>query len=355
MAKGIDLTGDDQNTPAQPETPPSASQVRQGPPLPQGRAIDPSKLTETEREQLKAQGWQEGDPVPDVDRVEQEAQQDLQQARQEQPADESAQQSVQLNPTPVEQLSDDERSHYEQLAQNAVAGQSNTSAPRDPSEVYPESEAGQAVNSAHDVGAPERLDTDSQPHDQSQTQHLEHCPHCGWDLAIQDDVEVTESDKQEFLQAILGHQTFVRTYPLFNGRLRVSFRTLATREVDAIYNQVYAEYQRNEFSSELDFMERVNRLRLFLQLQALQSEQTYELPDGFTPQTNPGASAHWKFPENTQEPLKLVEDYVFNNLLTTEVLDRLARRTLARFNRLVGKLEDTVDNSDFWGPTGSEH
>lgn len=181
-----------------------------------------------------------------------------------------------------------------------------------------------------------------------------HCPHCEWPMDIPDIPEPEYVEKMSFLQSILGQKNYNKEYPLFGGVIKVIFRTLTTQEIDTVYKQVYRERVLGQLPTEPDFWERINRLRLYLQLQTIKSSEfLHDLPDGLSVETNPHATSHWKFdnlpPEETVLPY--IEAHILEAVLPTESLNRIVTQTCNRFNRLVAKMEALVDNSDFWQKT----
>jgi hypothetical protein len=184
-----------------------------------------------------------------------------------------------------------------------------------------------------------------------------HCPHCQWDLARRDDPEPEYHEKIAFLQTAQGQKPFLKEYPLMGGAIVLTFRTLHIKEVDAIFQQVYRERDAGEIGTEADYWEAVNRYRLFLQLQRARADGAAgfdkELPDGLSPRHNPRAAAFWEFEAGVAEPLKLIAEYVHDEVLPTESLSRVAQVQCGKFNKLVARLESLMDgNSDFWSRTG---
>jgi hypothetical protein len=184
---------------------------------------------------------------------------------------------------------------------------------------------------------------------------LAECPNCHWLLANKVETEPTNPDKVAFLQAILGQKSFVRTYTLFDGGLRVTFRNLTIGELDIVFRQVYRERDEGRIQSTQDFFERVSRLRMYLQLQRLQSlgQFDHELPDGLTAETSPNATALWELPEGGKDELMpAIEQYVLNKVLPNESLFRVVMRELGSFNRLAARLEVLSGDDSFWKATG---
>ena len=116
------------------------------------------------------------------------------------------------------------------------------------------------------------------------------------------------------------------------------------------------------------YYEFLNRLRLYLQLTAMSSAKTVmqiKLPEGLNRETHPGAASYWDDflkeqpgyqainTDATDTPTLLIQiqDYILTHVLKTEHLQRIVAHTCNKFNRLVVKLEMSVDNPDFWEET----
>lgn len=192
--------------------------------------------------------------------------------------------------------------------------------------------------------------------------HPANCPHCDWPLHMPGTAEPEHSDKMSFLHAMLGAKCWQKDYELFGGNVHVIFRTLSARELDAIYEQAYQDRDRGEYQTDLDFWERVNRYRLFLQLQRMSADgpkgYMHDMADGLSKDTNPEATGFWWNKEKDdpelngdKTPLKLVQEYIVENVLKTEALFRVVNTSCNQFNRLVAKMEAMAANSDFWKPT----
>ena len=187
------------------------------------------------------------------------------------------------------------------------------------------------------------------------------CPHCKWDLAIPDVPEPSYGTKMAFLHTILGQQCFTHPTELFGGSVVVIFRTLTIREIEVAYQQAYRDRETGRAQTELDFWERVNRYRLFMQLKSIRTTVVakgfiHELPDGLSKDTSGDAVKLWETEVPSAELgetlLQGIEQYITTKVLKTEALFRVVNSACNQFNRTVSKLEAMVDNSDFWKPTG---
>lgn len=191
------------------------------------------------------------------------------------------------------------------------------------------------------------------------TQLQSHCPHCDWDLTLNDIPEPSMIEKQAFVQSLLGQKPYLQEYQLLGGAIQVRFRTLTTREIDLIYKQAAYEARQGLIKSMDDYTERVNRFRLYLQLLRVDGGTAFlhDLPEGLSPETNPHADTHWKAPQPDDPAatvLPIIEEFILNNVMRTEGINRVLQQQCSKFNRLVSKLEAMVDNADFWKRTGGQ-
>lgn len=187
------------------------------------------------------------------------------------------------------------------------------------------------------------------------------CVQCGWDQDIPTIPEPEHKDKISFLQSVLGHKVFSKRYSMFGGNLRVTFRSLTVREIDTLYQEAFRAQKNGLIVTAADYYEYLNRLRLYLQIQGFSAQTTslhIKLPEGLSEDTHQGAASYWepflteagKFKEEV--PLiKQIEDYVVEEVLKTEHLQRTITHECSKFNRLVAKLEAAVDTPDFWKET----
>jgi hypothetical protein len=183
------------------------------------------------------------------------------------------------------------------------------------------------------------------------------CPHCGWDQAVLDDVSVESTDKMVFLHASLGDVPFEKIYSLYDGGLKITFRTLTSFELDAIYKAVSRKVESDELQLMQERWEMINRFRLALQIKRVdRPDKTVDFPDGYDADTNPGAKTFWsqKVPaEQSLAPMDWIELHVRSVAMRNESTFRIIQKACGHFGRLVGKLEEMADTPDFWEPTGA--
>ena len=354
-------------------------------PLPAGKPVklmDPARLLPAERKLLRQIGWVEGQPIPQdmapaIQKIAKEIKDEMAQAKLMPTIDPSTP-PLQVNTIPIEQLPPEQQAKYAGIlkdamdeistqAQQAAATEALTNppewqknmqfvdtAPSQP-QAAPPKPAGNPKARQQAAGEltspPTPQEAAAMNRTESPLAPLTNCPHCRWDLSLPDEPEPPLDEKQAFLQAILGEIPFVKEYHLLGGALTVVFRTLATREIDACFDQCFSEKSTRKITNDMDFFERLNRHRLHLQLQRMRSDQfDHDLPDGLDVTRNPNATAYWETDQNAR-PLEQIEEYMLKNVLKNESIVRIMQQQCNRFNRLVARLEALTANTDFWKPT----
>lgn len=412
MVDSIDLTGgkgefdrqreEKNRVPPPAQLPPGVSGGN--PPLPTGRAvraIDPKRLSPLERTKLEAVGWKEGEPVPDnmadiIAGFEQKAQSEVQ-GELPLPADPSTP-PIQFTPVPIEDMPPEQRAKAKAMVDESLAAaaghvmseqrqatesrsqiaqagghqvQMSAAPPAPPArpatgsvpdvdhvaqaapppQATPQMDETPAASPEPSVDPEAPSEAPQAPEADPGSAAMAYCPHCGWDMAAEDIPDPEEEDRLTFLQSVLGQQSFQKRYKLFGGAMVVGFRTLTSQEIDAVYKQVFQEREDGELKSDIEYWERINRYRLYLQIAFTQAgDKLRELPDGLSKETSPHCTGVWKTADGVA-PLKAIEQYLLHEILTTETLSRIIQNTCAQFNRLVAKMEAMIENPDFWKET----
>jgi len=178
------------------------------------------------------------------------------------------------------------------------------------------------------------------------------CPHCGHDQSIPDDVEIKPNDREAYLVTLIGGLCFKKTVTLAEGKMSLTIRSLTVKELDAIYNQVRLDMKAGLVSTGLEYQELIDRYRLALQLNSIQSDGlNVNLPDGLNPNVNLSAEmyydhSNYQFGE-FQSEVWAVSDYVLSQVVASESLVRVFGNAVRRFNRLIAKLEAQSFSLDF--------
>lgn len=168
-----------------------------------------------------------------------------------------------------------------------------------------------------------------------------HCPHCGWDLAKNDEIVVEVNDKRSYLVAAATGERFYKSYSLFGGALRVTFRDLTAKEGELILTQLYIDAKEGRLNAQPEFYKKTREYRLALSLAALTSN-TSAL-------SLPTFEEGYEFPaaDDTTTNLPELVAYLDEHVIKKETLRRVLMRTQESFDVLVHKIEAGADDPDF--------
>ena len=124
-----------------------------------------------------------------------------------------------------------------------------------------------------------------------------HCDHCNYPLNMPSVPEPPYEKKLSFLQTVLGEVNFKDETPIMGGNLIITFRTLTVKELQQVYAQAYADYEKKRIFTTPDYYERLNWYRLCLQLVSVRATTvggfTHVMHEGLSPETNNLATSFW--------------------------------------------------------------
>lgn len=173
---------------------------------------------------------------------------------------------------------------------------------------------------------------------------LPFCPRCGWDMRQKYDVDVTTTDKEDFVATLLGNTRFKRKYELLGGRLCITMRSLLAEESKMIYRQLVADQQANRVTNQTEWFTQMLEYRLACSLESTADKS------GRLLQVVPELSEMPK-PANADvldTPVLSLYEFVNTKVLAQEVLKRMVGAHLREFQRLVEALEAMALEPSFW-------
>jgi hypothetical protein len=342
--------------------PPSAAPGLTGtPPLPVGAPMTLKKVSPGERAVLERYGWKDGDPVPsnlhqliDAATAAQVEASDLDNL----PPPVSLKTPALKVPdvVPVEKLSPEKQAKYAEIAKSfADAKELMAQKETMTGQFVPGGEGvdagsiNNAIRAAHGNGPQLDIVDDREEHKpagETKAKKDNHfCTHCGWPEAIPDTQEVSEVDKINFLQALLGLKSFEKSYRGFNNLLTVTIRTLLPGELDLIFRQIFTDRQKGRTVNPSEEAENLARYKTALQIVTI---------------LGPGLNA--VLPRSIDEWEELVGPASEGDTLVyeiwkhferhydkTETMHRVLIGLRGKFDSIVAKLEDNIDNENF-GP-----
>lgn len=181
---------------------------------------------------------------------------------------------------------------------------------------------------------------------------MPNCPHCGWDLKKFDMVEVTEMDKQDFVQSILGGLRHRKTYELFGGKFKVTFKALTTKESDIAYRQIVIDGQ-IDFNGRLmagtDFYWRnLQAYRMVMSLDSIESDSygKIDIP------SLADAEIEGSVFKSLQDKLIPFLNYILDTHLPMEGIRAVIGHAYFEFQSLCDKLQVMAESPNFWKAIG---
>ena len=181
---------------------------------------------------------------------------------------------------------------------------------------------------------------------------IDNCPHCGWDLKKSDLTEVSEEDKYDFVQSILGAIRFKKAYDMFNGQWKVTFRALTSKESDLAFRQIVIDGQTDFNGRALggtDFYWRnLQAYRMAMSLESIHSETygTLEIPMLADAQIEDFTG------KDLQSKLVPFLNHVLDTYLPLESTRAVIGHAYYEFQALCDKLQVMAEQPNFWKAIG---
>jgi len=174
-----------------------------------------------------------------------------------------------------------------------------------------------------------------------------HCQHCGWDLSRADDTEITAEDKRVFVAALQGGKRFVKGYELYDGAIRVTFRSMQSEEYKLMLHQLMLDAKQGKITNQPEIYQRAQEYQLVVCLESMQSAedavQLIELSQYDLPEVDEE--------DNETTGLPLVVEHVYQKAIRSESLRRVLLATYVEFDNLNAKLEAAARQPGFMKAT----
>jgi hypothetical protein len=183
------------------------------------------------------------------------------------------------------------------------------------------------------------------------------CPHCGWNQAVTDGIEVTSADKYAFLWSVLGgpDKRFTKQFDLMGGHVVLLFRTLTAHEADGTLLQIGHDYRQGRISGDTNWWQRWMDYRMSFALESITLAnvgKTYIGPDSLDAidYDSPVDKDGNELPSTVYPALW---EHLEKNHLYNESLRKAVSLAYASFVDLTRKLENNYNNRDFWQGIGA--
>ena len=177
---------------------------------------------------------------------------------------------------------------------------------------------------------------------------IKKCPHCNWDLAQKDTLEVSKEDRAAYVAAVVGGKRFKKIYSIFGGKMKICFRSLLTKEVDMANRQILVDASKqNTDNSSPALTHHMTNLLGYRTVMALEYVETDN--DGKTEITE---IFQTEFPDDAFEkpdtPLVAYYPLVVESIMPVDTVRRVMIDTYMNFEALFAKIEMNARNEDFF-------
>lgn len=314
------------------------------PPLPAGKPMILKRVSPGERAVLQRYGWKDGDPVPDdlAMLIDQEALATTKEATDRASMPPPVDLKTPKLKLPEEQeLSPEEQIRYAEVIASLQRSKEEYAQENDLAESYVE--ANQSVNSAIAAAASDRSEVEIEPtSNKKETEHTNtgNCPHCSWDLSQPSLAEPSEDDKINYMQTFLGDIPFSKDFTLLGGRLHVRLRSLTTPEQEMCLKQATKDIQSNkDLENPAMAIDLLWKYSLAVQLVSLKGPGLALDNESDLTVFQPDANGDFAVKDALE---KLMSKISHGGMY------RVLIKKMSEFNAIVKKMEDNVDNENFW-------
>jgi len=198
------------------------------------------------------------------------------------------------------------------------------------------------------VPEPTRAEDEDEPHTHSAglNSYPAYCPRCLWNMEATFEANPTDRDRQKFMAAMLGSTRFTKSYDIMGGTMRLSFRSLLSKESDLVFKQLNCDAIKEVITGDGDYFLRLEQYRTLCALEAVANADgvnIIEIPPVYEIEWDGDDSAG--VIDNTR-----LHDLAgwFNAEITSESLRHITYQHYRQFQRLVEALETQAAEPDFW-------
>ena len=169
----------------------------------------------------------------------------------------------------------------------------------------------------------------------------------GYQFGLQglDEVEISEEDKNAFLDAVVDDSRFERPFSLFNGRVTGIFRSRTVGESRAIIIELHRQWAKHEYLPASEYSTLMKSAMLRMQLKELNGVQYPEAEEPLI------ATYNFKA-ENVKDPAWFKEmDEMCNKM--SDAVSAALYEALVYFEKVYWTMVKKAEDQNFWNPEDS--
>jgi hypothetical protein len=179
---------------------------------------------------------------------------------------------------------------------------------------------------------------------------ITHCPHCSWDLKRPDPSDPSDDDKRTYLMAALGGpgHRFTREVSLLAGTIKIRYRELTGNEADAALTQIADDVRSRRVVGDGEWWQRLMDYRMTQAIDYIDVRDVGRVFEGVE-------LDEVESDDGNPTPFPALNSHLLTNVLHSESIRRAVGQGYMRFQRLCEKLEANADDASFWEGIGSPH
>ena len=170
------------------------------------------------------------------------------------------------------------------------------------------------------------------------------CPRCGWLVDMPyTKTEVSDADRAQFAYSIMQRLPFKKTYELFNGQMKVTFRSRIPEDKELIMSQVKRDIQQDKYTdmNTMRYWTGFYEMALLLDNISCPSAET----------NNIGLKLKPEYKDYQDKPDALYEfSKAMGEYIGTDALLRLVQEHFRTFESIYNALIDEALNENFYQP-----
>lgn len=171
------------------------------------------------------------------------------------------------------------------------------------------------------------------------------CMHCGWPVDSLDMCSPDTLDKQVFVASVLGQKRFSKEFQIFDGKMRITFRSLTVEENDLVVKQLMKDWNDGKITGPAHSIAEATKYQLALGLESVSTSVGQVTLPEYSDYDDDD-------PKEGNTILPKIVEYVTEHAMPNEPTRRIIAKAYGHFVTTQSKLEAMAEQPDFWKATG---
>lgn len=172
-----------------------------------------------------------------------------------------------------------------------------------------------------------------------------HCPRCLWEINRPFTAEPTQEDRQHFMVGLLGLKRFSKAFPLLDGELTITYRTLTAVESRMVFEQLQYDLKYGKLVTQGDYLMAMADYRMSLAIESI-----HDKAGNIIASIPPVDELEYQPPEDghKETPVAALLESVLRDIIPHESMQRIAGLNHRQFQRIVEAMEAQISEPSFW-------